>query len=54
MVRNGWLMNWRNKITIRVLPPVSAEDVQNRDIKDVMAEVRENMVETLAEIRKNK
>lgn len=54
MVRNGWLMNWRNKITIRVLPPVSAGDVQNRDIKDVMAEVRENMVETLAEIRKNK
>ena len=54
MVRNGWLMNWRNKITIRVLPPVSAEDVQNRDIKDVMAQVRENMVETLAEIRKNK
>ena len=54
MVRNGWLMNWRNKITIRVLPPLSAEDVQNRDIKDVMAEVRENMVETLAEIRKNK
>ena len=54
MVRNGWLMNWRNKITIRVLPPVSAEDVQNRHIKDVMAEVRENMVETLAEIRKNK
>ena len=54
MVRNGWLMNWRNKITIRVLPPVLAEDVQNRDIKDVMAEVRENMVETLAEIRKNK
>ena len=54
MVCNGWLMNWRNKITIRVLPPVSAEDVQNRDIKDVMAEVRENMVETLAEIRKNK
>lgn len=54
MVRNGWLMNWRNKITIRVLPPVSAEDVQNRDIKDIMAEVRENMVETLAEIRKNK
>lgn len=54
MVRNGWLMNWRNKITIRILPPVSAEDVQSRDIKDVMTEVRDNMVETLAEIRKNK
>lgn len=54
MVRNGWLMNWRNKITIRILPPVSAEDVVNRDIKDVMTEVRDNMVATLADIRATK
>lgn len=54
MVRNGWLMNWRNKITIRILPPVSAEDVVNRDIKDVMTEVRDNMVATLADIRASK
>lgn len=54
MVRKGWLMNWRNKITIRVLPPVSAEDVQRRDVKDVMAEVRDTMVGTLAEIRSSK
>ena len=54
IVRNGWLMNWRNKITIRILPPVSAEDVVNRDIKDVMTEVRDNMVATLADIRASK
>ena len=54
MVRNGWLMNWRNKITIRILPPVSAEDVVNRDIKDVMTEVRDNMVAKLADIRASK
>ena len=54
MVRNGWLMNWRNKITIRVLPAVPAEEVQNRDIKDVMAQVRGDMVATLAEIRASK
>lgn len=54
MVRNGWLMNWRNKITIRILPPVSAEDVVNRDIKDIMTEVRDNMVATLADIRASK
>lgn len=54
MVRKGWLMNWRNKITIRVLPPVSAEDVQRRDVKDVMAEVHDTMVGTLAEIRSRK
>ena len=54
MVRKGWLVNWRNKITIRILPPIPAEEVQNRDIKDIMSQVREDMVETLAEIRKNK
>ena len=54
MVHKGWLMNWRNKITIRILPPVSAEDVVNRDIKDVMTEVHDNMVATLADIRASK
>lgn len=54
MVHKGWLVNWRNKITIRILPAIPAEEVQNRDIKDVMSQVREDMVDTLAEIRKNK
>ena len=54
MVRKGWLVNWRNKITIRILPAIPAEEVQNRDIKDIMSQVREDMVDTLAEIRKNK
>jgi 1-acyl-sn-glycerol-3-phosphate acyltransferase len=54
MVHKGWLMNWRNKITIRILPPVTAEEVKSCDIKDVMSQVREDMVETLAEIRKSK
>ena len=54
MVHKGWLVNWRNKITIRILPAIPAEEVQSRDIKDVMSQVREDMVDTLAEIRKNK
>lgn len=54
MVRKGWLMNWRNKITIRVLPPISAAEVEERPIKEVMADVHSAMVETLAEIRRNK
>ena len=54
MVHKGWLVNWRNKITIRILPAIPAEEVQNRDIKDVMSQVREDMVDTLAEMRKNK
>ena len=51
LVHKGWMINWRNKITIRVLPPISAEEVQNRDIKDVMAQVKEDMVSALAEVR---
>lgn len=47
------LVNWRNKITIRVLPPIPAEEVKSRDIKDVMAQVHDDMVNTLAEIRNN-
>ena len=54
MVHKGWLMNWRNKITIRILRPIPAEEVKSREIKDVMSQVREDMVETLAEIRKSK
>ena len=53
MVHKGWLVNWRNKITIRILPAIPAEEVKSRDIKDVMSQVREDMVETLAEIRKS-
>lgn len=54
MIRNGWLVNWRNKITIRVLPPVSREEVLERDVKDIIAEVHDKMVDTLAEIRASK
>lgn len=54
LIRKGWMINWCNRITIKVLPPISAEEVQNRDIKDVMAQVKEDMVNTLAQIRAEK
>ncbi|MBQ8493872.1 MAG: 1-acyl-sn-glycerol-3-phosphate acyltransferase [Alistipes sp.] len=54
MVRKGWLINWSNKITIKVLPPITAKDVEERSIKEVMAEVHDTMVEALAEVRRNK
>lgn len=55
MLRKGtfWL-NWRNRITIKVLEPVSREEVAERSIKEVMADVHDRMVETLAEIEANK
>ena len=51
MVRNRIFMNWKNRIRIKVLPPVTKEEVVARPIKEVMAEVRESMVEALAELR---
>ena len=53
-IRRGWMVNWRNRITIKVLPPVSAEEVRERPIKEIMAEVHDKMVDTLAEIRASK
>ena len=53
-MRKGLWMNWRNRVTIKVLPPVPTERVQEESIKDIMAEVRETMVNTLAELRANK
>ena len=47
-------MNWRNRITIKVLEPVSREEVAERSIKEVMADVHDRMVETLAEMEANK
>ena len=52
MMRKGWLMNWRNHITIKILPPISAEEVAERTVKEVMADVHSSMTEALAEIRK--
>ena len=52
VARKGFFMNWSNRITIKILPPVSKEDVVERPIKEVMAEVHDNMVNALAEIRK--
>ncbi len=54
MIHKGWLMNWRNKITIKILPPVSAQEVEERSVKEVMADVHDLMVEALAEVRRNK
>lgn len=53
MIRKGWMMNWRNHITIKILPPISAEEVAERSVKEVMADVHTSMTEALAGIRKS-
>ncbi len=54
LVRKGWMINWRNVITIKVLPEIPAEEVAERSIKEVMAQVHTDMVDALADIRAEK
>ena len=54
LVRKGWMINWRNVTTIKVLPEIPAEEVAERSIKEVMAQVHTDMVDTLAELRAEK
>lgn len=46
------MVNWRNEFVIRVLPPVSADEVARADQNELMEQVREQMTEALAEIRR--
>lgn len=54
MMKKNFMMNWRNHITIKILPPIPASEVQQRDVKDMISDVHSSMVDALAEIRKNK
>ena len=51
--RKGWLVNWRNRVAIRVLKPVSTEEVAAKEVADLSTEVRERMVLALDELRKD-
>lgn len=52
LVKSNRLFNWRNKISIKVLAPVPAEEVVATEPKEMMEKVRERMVEAYADIRK--
>lgn len=49
MVRSNRMFNWRNTISIKILPPVTIHD--GDDQKDVADSVREKMIEALNELR---
>jgi 1-acyl-sn-glycerol-3-phosphate acyltransferase len=50
--RKSFWFNWRNILTVKVLPPISAEKVASTDATDLANEVHDMMVDALAEIRK--
>jgi 1-acyl-sn-glycerol-3-phosphate acyltransferase len=51
MMKPSKMINWRNEFVIRVLPPVTAERVAATEQNELMEQVRETMVEALAELR---
>ncbi len=52
VLKKNKLFNWRNVLTVKVLPPISAEKVASTDTMELANEVHDMMVEALAEIRK--
>ncbi len=51
MFRKKWLVNWTNHIAIKVLKPVSVEEVAATESKDLAQQTQQRMVEALAELR---
>lgn len=51
LIKKNKLFNWRNRITVRVLPPVPASEVAALEIHCLMDRVRTRMCEALEELR---
>lgn len=51
LIRKNGLFNWRNRITLRVLPPVPAAEVAATDPHAMMERVHDDMCEALKELR---
>lgn len=51
LIKKNAMFNWRNRITIRVLPPVPAEKVLAAETHEMMQQVHDAMSAALAEIR---
>lgn len=51
MFRKKWLINWTNHIAIKVLKPVSVEEVAATESKVLAQQTQERMVNALAELR---
>ena len=50
-VKKNKMVNWGNRVAIRVLKPVSVEEVASMGTKELTLKVQERMVTALAELR---
>jgi 1-acyl-sn-glycerol-3-phosphate acyltransferase len=49
--RKSFLFDWKNRITVRVLDPISAEEVAATDTRDLLEKVETQIHEQLEAIR---
>lgn len=54
LIRKNLMFDWRNRITIRVLPPVPAEEVAATEVHELTLRVHDSMVGALAEMKREK
>ncbi len=54
LIGKNRLFNWRNRITVRALPPVPVERVREAEVHELMEETHRRMCEALEEIRNNR
>ena len=50
-LHKNFMVNWRNRVGIRVLPPIPVEQVQATDVKELSQLTYERMVEALKQLR---
>ncbi len=51
LIKKNFLFNWRNRITVRVLPPVPADRVAATEVHELAQQVRDDMVAALREVK---
>lgn len=51
LVKHNRLFRWRNRVSVRVLPPVSVEEVRQTESKELAERLRDKMAEVRNELR---
>ena len=52
VIKKNFMVNWRNHLTVSVLPPISVEDVENTPMPELIERTRAVMCEEYEKIRK--
>lgn len=50
-LHKNFMVNWRNRVGIRVLPPIPVEQIEATDVKELSQLTYERMVEALKQLR---